>query len=310
MVTGWLLRLVQGGLGDTIAATALARDLATAYPDAPITVSGSSAAAVFSHCPYAGGVDRTTDRGGIPIDYRATIDRASHGERSSLYMYAAHDAFEAATGLTVPRGVPLGEVHLGPDDTRPDPEPYWVMFAGSRWDMPVKAWPPGHFAEVVRLTPGIRWKQVGRLFDGRAAERQVAVEGAENLLGRTSVRALIRLVAHSAGVLTTLSCGLVLAGAFRRPCVVLVGGREAPWQHQPPFGVWPTLTVFHSIGRYDCCRNTGCSRRLAYPAHDGPHEPGWLCALPVADPSLGHVARCLYEIDPAGVAARVHALNH
>lgn len=304
----WRLRLVRKGVGDYAALTPLVRDLAAAFPRDRVFVDGGPAAELLAGHPNVAAEPpaAATD---VALDYAPGIDRAfvgGHGHYHTL----ARDAFAAATGVDVPAGPCRPHLVLAPEDqVRPDPAPYWVVLAGSRWDIPVKAWPLSHFAEVVRLTPGVRWKQCGRVFDGRFTERQRALPGAENLLGRTTLRQLVRLVAHADGVLCLTSLGYHLAAAFRKPCVVVMGGREPPALYAPPAGDWPTLVLLHTIGEYSCCQTTGCGRIFAAPAHASAYPPGTLCALPVADPDAGSVAACLADLRPEAVAGQVLRLN-
>lgn len=300
----------QGGYGDAVGLTGLLRDLRAARADVRFHVTGVRAQQVFARHP---GWDAAVlnDAIAVDIDYGPTIDRVWAGG-TGYYLDGPRESFTRACGFTPFSTGPLPELFLGPgDEVRPDDRPYWVVLANTRWDCPLKQWPPRHFAEVIALTADtVRWKQCGNAHDGRFAERSWPLPGVENLLGQTDFRALVRLVAHATGVLTHQSLGYFLAAAFRKPCIVLAGGREPPGLYQVPAAVWPELVLIHTIGKYDCCKTTGCGKRYPVPVHtDSAWPEGILCVLPVPDAHAGYVARCMAETRPADVAAHVLRLN-
>lgn len=299
-MSAYRLRVRQGGPGDLVAATGLVRDLAAVFPATRVSLAGTQAAEYLAHDPRVTPPDPAAPE--IVVDYRPAVDRSVR-DRSVRYLYAAHECFEAATGVAVPRGPARPSLVLGPDEAAPpEPGPYSVLACGSKLDIPLKAAPYALFEEVVRLTPGRRWIQVGVVHDGRRPHRQAAVRGAENRLGRTSARELLRLVAHAESVLCLVSLPMLLAAAFEVPCVAVAGGREDPWLFAG-LGVEYLHTV--GDGRLACCLAAGCRASFPVPAHhDAPYPPGTLCADPVATAGgPAAVGRCMTLITPAAVAA-------
>lgn len=296
------LRIRRRGTGDTVAATPLIRDLMQLSPDTRLSIEGTAAEEFFRHDRRLG--PRAHDAVEIEIDYKPAIDR-SGGARGGVpdqtvrYLAAAHEEFERATGIYVPRGPLRPDLVLGDDErVSPDPLPYFVISVGFKHDMPLKGWLPEYAAEVVQRTAadfGWRWKQVGRTHDGRYPHRQHPISGAENLLDRTDLRALMRLIAHAEGVLCLASLAMLLASAFRTPCVAIGGGREDPWLHDDA-----GVTYLHSLGRLFCCLDRGCRRWSALPGRRQ-EEFGdrWkLCLDPVGRARTIGVGRCMAIISP------------
>lgn len=236
----------------------------------------------------------------VTIDYKPTIDRGGRGDRTARYMWAAHEAFTEATGVGVRVGPPVPELYLDRDQTRPYLEPYYVVASGVKQDMTVKAWPTASFQAVISASPERNWKQVGEVYDGRLHHYQSALDGAENLIGGTSLRSLITLIAHAEGVLCHLSLPMLIAAAFRVPCVVVAGGRESPWLFDD---MGPA--VLHTIGRLKCCETRGCYSAAALPGRTADEFPkGWLCSDPVPQPNSPRgVGRCMTLITPETVLA-------
>jgi hypothetical protein len=280
------------------------RDLARAYPGAVFNVEGGAVAEIFA---FDSRLSPTAPAGAVtlPLDTKPTID-ASGADPSRRYVFALHDAFEAATGLTLPRDRPYPDLVLGPDElTPPYPQPYAVCAAGGKTDVPLKMAPLATFAGAVRATADRwRWFQVGALRpEGAVRHIQEFVPGCDPLLGRTTLRELIRLVAHAAVVLCHLSLPMVVASSFGVPCVSLLGGRETPTLFDG-MGV----DLLHAIGRLPCCAAAGCYRRVAVAPHaDSPLPPNWVCVDPVVPPHDAAVGRCMTLWSGEDVAARLVA---
>ena len=109
--------------------------------------------------------------------------------------------------------------------------PFWIITSGGKYDFTNKWWDPTRYQEVVDHFKGkILFVQVGKL-----DHHHPPLEGVLNLLGKTSLRELVRLVYHSQGVLCPVTLLMHLAAAVptkpanpeARPAVVIAGGRES-----------------------------------------------------------------------------------
>jgi len=129
--------------------------------------------------------------------------------------------------------------------------PYWVINAGRKPDNELKQY---H-----------RWQEVAELFQERFQGRIKLVQmghpdhihpplaGALNLIGKTDVRQLIRLVHWAHGTIGPLSFQFVLSAAFEQPAVVVAAGKEGVKWH-----LYPHIRHLCTNGALECCRWDGC----------------------------------------------------
>lgn len=201
-----------------------------------------------------------------------------------------------------------GEVFLSSDErSAPNPvsKPYWLLNAGGKQDYTAKIWPAKHAQELVDLLKDrVTFVQVGE-----SHHLHPKLSGVVDMVGKTTMRELVRLVHHSEGIVTGVSLLMHLAAAVPRPgdmvgappkrlrpCVVIAGGREpAHWEQ------YPGHQFLHTIGQLDCCAAGACWKSRAVPTGDGEEHDKSLCLLP-RDGS----PECLWSIAPRDV---VRAMN-
>lgn len=299
--TSYHIRLRRRGVGDTVAVTPLIRDLYAQYPDIRISVDGSASEDLFR---YDYRVSRTRPAAAklLELDLKETVDR-SNTDGAARYLYALTESFERATGLRIERGPAKPSLVLGPhEETPPYDEPYRVVASGAKVDMPVKQWGHSNHRKVVEAVGG-KWVQLGQFFDGRFSHQQCAIPGAVNLLGKTSIREMVRIIAHAKAVLCHVSLSMLIAAAFDVPCVVPAGGRENPWLHADS-----GVDYIDTIGKLSCCVARGCGTCSAFTGHTETGFPdGWFCKDPVTLACGSHVGRCMTLITPEDVTARLLA---
>jgi ADP-heptose:LPS heptosyltransferase len=291
------IRLKRRGPGDTIAATAFIRDYMQQFPDSRLSIDGTLADEIFQYGPYV--LEKALDAEVVEIDYKNEVDR-SCTDHTARYMLAAHDAFFENTGIRVTCTSPKPHLELSDDERVPEfDHPYVVIASGVKLDIPTKRYPPDLWQRIADLGArnGWRLKQVGLIHDGRFPHIQTSLAGADNLLGKTSIRRLIRLIKHAQGVICHVSLPFMIASAFNVPCVVIGGGREDPW-----FFEGMGAEYLHTIGSLPCCAEHGCRTMFPIPAHEGPHHPGSICTDPVVSGG-SWVGRCMTMITPEAVVA-------
>jgi hypothetical protein len=248
------------GAGDGICLTAAIRDLHLAYPGRFRTAYRGQRPELLANNPYvvpeasvAGKVVRV---GVYPGQYR----RYAHAHMSAAF----HVELGKALGVEIPVLDVAGDVHLSDDERDAPPEiegPYWLLFAGGKHDYTTKWWPRGYYQELIdRLDGQVKFVRVG------AGGWQPSLRGVVDVLHKTPLRRLIRLMYHAQGGVGPVSFGMHLAAAVptidgtRRPYVVLAGGGETP-----SFYLYPGHTAMQTIGKLACCAEGGCWRFKAQP---------------------------------------------
>jgi ADP-heptose:LPS heptosyltransferase len=175
--------------------------------------------------------------------------------------------------------------------------PFWIVNSGVKSDYTAKKW--NGFQEVIyRTLDHVTWAQIGE-----PEHRHEPLKGVIDLRGGTTLRELVRLVYHAAGVLCGVTGLMHLAHwvergplvPFRRHAVIIAGGREPP-----SWFAYPGHQIFHTIGELDCCASGGCWRSRVQPENDGDEKDESLCAHPRGDQGL-----CMEMIDPSAVAQTI-----
>lgn len=232
------------------------------------------------HCPSFRGV------GQVPVHF---IDKYLRNLRAELGLPGDHPITRFA-----------GEVPVTPDEAATPPlgltMPYWLISAGCKTSMPIKAWGLKNYQQVVDEFRGrVLFVQIGSGSDWHPPLR-----GVVDAVGKTSVRELIQLVHHAQGVLCPITSFMHLAAAVPvtdsaahplRPCVVVAGGREAPH-----FIQYPMHRVLHTLGMLPCCSLDGCGKSR-YGEGDclRPHGIGEGAVIP----------QCMSLIKPSDVVAAI-----
>lgn len=175
------------------------------------------------------------------------------------------------------------------------PPRYALICSGTKRDYTTKGWGHHNYQALVNRLRGIvHFVQIGHQGDDHKQ-----LDGAINLIGKTSVRDVVRLAFHAdfgVGGMTFLQA--VFAG-LARPYVCLMGGREPlHWQH------YPSQVSLSTVGTLPCCRSGSCFKSKVVPI-DGDTS---LCALPVIRDGQDPVPTCMEMIRPENVAERINDL--
>jgi ADP-heptose:LPS heptosyltransferase len=173
-------------------------------------------------------------------------------------------------------------------------DPFWIVVSGGKFDFTAKWWSRERMQDVIdHFRSKIQFVQVGEV-----SHNHPPLRGVINLIGKTNLRQLVRLVYHSSGVVCPVTLLMHLAAAvptrsdrrppLNRPAVVIAGGREPPhWE------AYPHHQYLHTMGMLRCCDNGGCWKSRVYPLGDGSAMDSSLCVDPVEESRL---PRCLHEI--------------
>lgn len=267
--------------GDVVVMTGVVRELHRQYPGRFHTDVRTTAGELWAHNPH---VTRLNEGIVVPVTYDGGGTGGIHrsNQSGSHFAQAVADDLSVALGLTggLRMDDPRGDIYLSDRERSEHPfdpaGPYWLVNAGVKSDVTVKAWP--YYQEVVTALAGkVNFVQVGQLgTDSGLTHTHRPLDGvAANLLGETGHRDLIHLVAHCSGVLTGISYLMHLAAAFRKPCVTIGGAREpVAWNTF----AYPGFHLLHTVGQLDC-GSTGCWKCRTLPLLDGAEQdqPDKLC---------------------------------
>jgi ADP-heptose:LPS heptosyltransferase len=284
--------------GDVLMLTAAVRDLHAAYPGQYLTGVECYCPDLWQYNPYISPV-RRGDGDVMEIDC-ANLRLLNHcNGQPRHYIEAVHYLLWERLGKPVPLTRFAPELHVCAEEAAAPPHglvsPYWLIFAGGKRDLTTKWWPRANYQSVVdRLRGKVRLVQVGS-----ASDHHPPLRGVKNLVGRTTLRDLVRLVYHCQGVICPITSGMHLAAAFDKPCVVIAGGREPPhWE------MYPGHQYLHTVGELACCARGGCWRARVVPLKDGADSNRSLCSLPVRTNGT-FTARCMTLIEPPQVTTAV-----
>ncbi len=183
---------------------------------------------------------------------------------------------------------------------------FWIVVSGGKHDFTAKWWDPARWQEVVdHFKDRVLFVQCGGKYDDHTHKD---LTGVINLVGKTDLRQMTRLMYHADGVICPVTMFMHLAAAVEtkpgrpknRPCVVVAGGREpAQWE------AYPHHQYLHRNGCLPCCDNGGCWRSRVLPLGDGKEQDNSLCQFPVKSESGAVIPKCLDMVSAADVISSV-----
>jgi hypothetical protein len=305
--------------GDIVMMTAAVRELAVRHGHAYEIDVRTSVDELWENNPWLTEIDDNDPEARVVhlhYDRHPTIGVNTSNEHPQHFIegYCADLASSLQLHELRPRAF-KGDIHLSDEEkgwTNQVKEvfdhdgPFWLVNAGTKADCTTKQWSPAAYQEVVDLLRGkVQFVQVGAAEEGHA---HPAIEGAFDLRGKTNHRELIRLVYHSAGVLSGITYVMHLAAAVEhpdgdrlRPCVVLAGGREPPhWE------AYPGHRFLHTVGALPCCAGGACWKSRVVKLGDGAEEDqdDKLCEKPITGPD-GVFPACMRLIEPQDVVRAI-----
>ena len=293
--------------GDIVVMTGFVRDLVRTYPGIKVDVK-TSCKDIWRHNPYITKIPETEEVRQIKLCYQSGIKRQN---RETIHFLGEfHYNFERQTRLRVPITEPKPDLHLSSEE-RASPivsGRYWVIVAGGKSDATVKIWDYKYWQQTVDLlaTYGIQVVQLGARESGHD---HAELTGTLNLVGKTNLRDMIRIIAHADGVICGVTAAMHMAAGLEKPCVAIGGGREHwPWEAyvrenrglQCPEKLKIPHRYLHTIGLLSCCERFGCWKNKVAPLNGDT----LLCHMPVIKPGQA-IPRCMDIITPEMVVTGV-----
>lgn len=295
--------------------TATVRDLHLAHPRRFLVSVDTTAPEIWWNNPNV--VDPKMHNSNLrTLDMHYPLVHQSHRPYHFIHGFAQY--LEQQLQVRIPITHFGGDIHLSQQERLPldrigkcsVPKQYWLLVAGGKYDYTTKWWNPQNYQQVVDHFAGtIQFVQCGLADDWHPPLR-----GTINLVGETSIRALIRLMHHAMGVLCPVTFAMHLAAAVPtvtgrpriRPCVVIAGAREpAHWE------AYPHHQFISNHGSLDCCRDGACWRSRCQLVGDGDRKDRHnVCEHPVDVADDLRVPKCMDIITPAEVIRRIELLRH
>ena len=194
------------------------------------------------------------------------------------------------------------------------PKGYWVFASGGKKDYTAKMWSYSNWQKVADALKG----KIPLVQVGGGSHIHPRINGVIDLVGKTSVRDLMRLIYHADGVMCAITCLMHIAAGFNKPCVVIAGGREPyswesytldnrllnmrygqpNWNPPSPDNFIPHRFL-HMLDKLPCCTGKACWKsRIEL---DG---PGSKCVRPVVQNGQ-RIPECMQMITPEMVLESV-----
>ena len=296
--------------GDILMMTAAVLDLHTAHPRQFVTDVRTSTEDLWLHNPFITPLNEE-DPGVETVDMHYPLIHEAN--RLPYHFIHGYTQFlEERLNVRIPVSEFRGDLHLAPEEAEIDAEwrelglheRFWIIVAGGKYDFTAKWWDPANYQKVVDHFAGrIQFVQCGE-----AAHWHPRLHGVIDLVGKTSVRDLIRLTHHADGVVCPVTFGMHLAAAVKsrsdrprnRACVVVAGGREPPhWE------AYPHHQFISTNGALSCCSEGGCWKSRCQQVGDGDAMDRNLCEQPVELRKGLSIPRCMGMISAEDVIRRV-----
>ena len=187
--------------GDIVVLTAAVRDLHVAYPGQFQTDVRTSAAAIWENNPYITSLDEN-EPGVQTLDMHYPLIHQSN-QRPYHFIHGYAQYLEQQLGLAIPVTKFHGDVYLTDEEKKTPgilrelgvPEDFWILVAGGKYDFTAKWWNPQSFQAVVDHFRG----QIQFVQCGEADHWHPRLDGVVDLVGKTKLRELIRLMCHTGG---------------------------------------------------------------------------------------------------------------
>ncbi|KKM16862.1 hypothetical protein LCGC14_1681540 [marine sediment metagenome] len=278
--------------GDIVMLTAAVRDLKLSHPDIEVDVD-TACSELWENNPY---LTKGIDGEVIKADYPLVHDS---NEGQHHFIHGFRQFLENKLNVRIKPTKFKGDIHISGEEKSwisqveemGIKQKFWILNAGGKYDFTAKWWNPKSFQDVIwRFRNEITFVQVGQ-----ADHWHPKLEGVVNLIGKTDLRQLIRLIYHSVGILTGVSLAMHLAAAIEsphtpnRPCVVIAGGREpVQWE------AYPHHRFLAVNGAMKCCDNGGCWKSRCQLVGDGDKKDEKdTCLNPVTLTKDLRIAKCM-----------------
>lgn len=292
--------------GDVLMLTAAVRDLKLSHPDIEIDVR-TSCPALWENNPYLTHLsEEETNIEILKADYPLIHES---NECQYHFIHGFRKDLEEKLNIKIKPTLFKGDIHLSDEEKSwmsqieemGIKDNFWIIFAGGKFDFTCKWWNPIYYQKVVDHFKG----RITFVQCGEPHHWHPKLEGAIDLIGKTDLRMLIRLIYHSVGIVCPVTFAMHAAVAIpskynhirNRPCVVIAGGREpSQWEK------YPHHRFLETNGYLYCCDNGGCWASRCQRVGDGDEKDKEnLCIYPTRVNETLFIPRCMEMIKPRDV---------
>ena len=203
--------------GDIVVFTAAVRDLHLNFPGWFVTDVRTPCPEIFENNPFITRLrDDDPDVYQMPMKYDL-IHTSNEGCHHFIHGFIKH--LGDVLGLVIEPTKLKGDIYIGDaekswisqvSEVTGRDERFWIINCGSKSDYTCKQWEFRRFQEVVDSLSNVLFVQVGSLEHNH---KPLVGKNVINLLGKTDLRQLVRLVFHSFGVISPVSLLMHLAAA-------------------------------------------------------------------------------------------------
>jgi ADP-heptose:LPS heptosyltransferase len=302
--------------GDILMLTSAIRDLHASYPGKFVTEMRTSCKELWENNPNQAKLDDND-----PSVHHVYCEYPLINKSNSAPFHFIHgfvQDLESKLGLPIRMGSFSGDIHIADQEKRWYSQvyeilgkqvPFWIIDAGHKLDFTAKHWSSHRYQQVVDALPEITFVQIGAAGKNHNHQR-LKGDNVIDLVGKTNLRQILRLMYNAAGVITPVSFPMHLSAAVdvhpwykrkHRPCIVLGGGREpAGWE------AYSNHQFIHTCGMLPCNREGGCWKSRTMPIGDGDKkDTAGLCERPVEDADGTILPQCMQMITPEQVVEKV-----
>jgi ADP-heptose:LPS heptosyltransferase len=297
--------------GDILMLSAAVRDLHLSHPGKFETDLWTSCPAIWENNPYVTKLD--PDDSGVE-QIKCDYPLINQSNQRPYHMIHGFRLFlQERLGIPIEPHAFKGDIHLSAlerswmsqvEEILGLGARFWIIVSGGKRDFTAKWWDPDRAQQVINHFRGrIQFVQCGE-----GGHHHPRLEGVIDLVGKTDLRQMIRLMWHADGVICPVTMFMHLAAAvetkpgrpINRPCVVVAGGREPPhWE------AYPHHQFLHTNGALPCCDNGGCWKSRVEPLGDNDEKDKSLCLRPVILSTGRKLPQCLDMITAADVIRAV-----
>lgn len=294
--------------GDVVVITGAIRDLDLQYPEYEICMD-TTCNEIWNNNPH---VTTFTEKEADQV-YKLEYDDVHNSNKSGRHFSAAyHLQIEKLLGIRLIQSEIWPEVFLTEKEKTAPTKlnvlknyfgRYWILNAGYKQDYQLKHWGTHNYQELVdRLKGKVQFVQVG---EDSLGHMHIPIEGAINLVGETSFKDYLRLSYHSDGSIGPVSMHMHVSAAFRKPSVIIAGGRE-PFRWE----AYPNQRYMCTNGFLKCCNTEACWKNwIKWQVNDfqkeALRETGQDWKEKVCVDTVNDYAKCMTMITPEMVECEI-----